>query len=74
VSSNIEAWFAYELTLQPISGVMGEFIRKNMTGDAAGVPLHLDINLIDVTTCMPMPDTYVELWNANSTVRLITSS
>ena len=27
----------------------------------------MDINVIDVTTCKPVEDTYVELWGANAT-------
>lgn len=39
-------------------------VRKGTTG----VATHLDINVIDVTTCKPIPNIYVELWGANSTV------
>lgn len=37
-----------------------------MTGEP-GVKLHLDINVIDVTDCTHVVDTFVELWGANST-------
>ncbi|KAK3322909.1 Intradiol ring-cleavage dioxygenase [Apodospora peruviana] len=47
--------------------VLGESIRTNLVEDQQGVPLHLDIQLIDVATCKPIPDTFVEMWNANST-------
>ncbi|TLS20922.1 uncharacterized protein PpBr36_10731 [Pyricularia pennisetigena] len=47
--------------------VQGEVIRPDIREESAGVVLHLDINVIDVTTCEPIPDAYVELWGCNST-------
>lgn len=31
------------------------------------MPLHLDIQVIDVNTCEPVPSVYLELWHCNST-------
>lgn len=31
------------------------------------MPLHLDIQVIDVNTCEPVPSVYIELWHCNST-------
>ena len=47
--------------------VQGELIRHDVTEDQEGVPLHLDIQLIDVNTCEPVPKVYLELWHCNST-------
>jgi protocatechuate 3,4-dioxygenase beta subunit len=60
----------YDLTYP---GVSGELIRSNVlpgvTGkDEKGVITHLDINVIDVTTCKPVTNAFVELWGCNSTV------
>ncbi|KAF2625351.1 aromatic compound dioxygenase [Macroventuria anomochaeta] len=47
--------------------VQGELIREDITEDQEGVPLHLDIQVIDVNTCEPVPSVYLELWHCNST-------
>ncbi|KAF2734091.1 aromatic compound dioxygenase [Polyplosphaeria fusca] len=47
--------------------VTGESIRTNLVDGELGVPLHLDIQLIDVNTCKPVKDVYLEIWGANST-------
>jgi protocatechuate 3,4-dioxygenase beta subunit len=47
--------------------VIGETIRSNITEDQAGIPLYLDFQVIDVTTCKPIPNIYFDVWNANST-------
>jgi protocatechuate 3,4-dioxygenase beta subunit len=47
--------------------VQGELIRSDVTEDQEGVPLHLDIQVIDVNTCEPVPQVYLELWHCNST-------
>jgi len=47
--------------------VQGELIREDITEDQEGVPLHLDIQVIDVNTCEPVPSVYIELWHCNST-------
>jgi protocatechuate 3,4-dioxygenase beta subunit len=47
--------------------VEGEVVRSNVTEDQEGVPLHLDIQLIDVNTCEPVPQAYLEIWHCNAT-------
>ncbi|KAL4949832.1 Intradiol ring-cleavage dioxygenase [Aspergillus filifer] len=47
--------------------VSGELIRKDLTEDQEGVPLYLDIQLVDSTTCEPVPDVYLDFWHCNST-------
>ncbi|KAL4912739.1 Intradiol ring-cleavage dioxygenase [Aspergillus aurantiobrunneus] len=47
--------------------VSGEMIRENLVEDQAGVDLYLDIQLIDSTTCEPVPDVFLDFWHCNST-------
>ncbi|GES63081.1 extracellular dioxygenase [Aspergillus terreus] len=47
--------------------VTGELIRTNIVEDQAGVPLYLDIQMIDTNTCDPVPDVYLDLWHCNAT-------
>ncbi|KAA8565397.1 hypothetical protein EYC84_011103 [Monilinia fructicola] len=47
--------------------VTGESIRQNVTEGQAGVPLHLEVQYIDITTCEPVPEVYVDIWNCNAT-------
>ncbi|KAJ5557057.1 Intradiol ring-cleavage dioxygenase [Penicillium frequentans] len=49
--------------------VWGELIRQNVVEEkyCRGVPMYLEIQYIDVNTCQPLPDLYVDIWNANST-------
>ncbi|KAK3326772.1 Intradiol ring-cleavage dioxygenase [Apodospora peruviana] len=47
--------------------VQGQDIRGTIVEKEIGVPLHLDFQLIDVTTCKPLKDVYIELWNVNAT-------
>ncbi|EUC40310.1 hypothetical protein COCMIDRAFT_9781 [Bipolaris oryzae ATCC 44560] len=47
--------------------VSGELIRQDMTDGEPGVPLTLDIQIIDVNTCKPVPQVYLEAWHCNST-------
>ncbi|OWZ23968.1 Extracellular dioxygenase [Phytophthora megakarya] len=47
--------------------IKGEYIRTNMTEDQSGVPMFIDIQVVDVTTCNPVKNMYVDLWHANAT-------
>lgn len=47
--------------------VQGELVREDITDDEEGVPLTLDIQIIDVKTCEPVPDAFLEIWHCNST-------
>jgi protocatechuate 3,4-dioxygenase beta subunit len=58
------------LTPESIVGpyfVAGELIRKNVTEDQAGIPVHLDLQFIDINTCEPIPNMLVDIWHANAT-------
>lgn len=47
--------------------VTGELIRKNVTEGQAGVPLYLEVQYLDINTCEPVPEVYVDIWNCNAT-------
>ncbi|KAF9887934.1 hypothetical protein FE257_009456 [Aspergillus nanangensis] len=47
--------------------VTGELIRRNIVEDQAGVPLYLDIQMIDTNTCEPVPQIYLDFWHCNAT-------
>lgn len=47
--------------------VGGESIRRDITEDQEGVSIYLDYQVIDVDTCEPVPDVYLEIWHCNST-------
>lgn len=47
--------------------VAGELVRENLVEDQAGVPLYLDVQLIDVNTCEPVPEIYTDFWHCNAT-------
>ncbi|KAJ5180129.1 hypothetical protein N7492_003339 [Penicillium capsulatum] len=47
--------------------VTGELIRENIVEDQAGVPLYMDIQLIDTNTCDPLPNIYMDIWHCNAT-------
>lgn len=47
--------------------VTGEQIRKDVTEGQVGVPLYLEVQYLDITTCLPVPEIYVDIWNCNAT-------
>ncbi|KAF3061485.1 hypothetical protein GL218_03676 [Daldinia childiae] len=47
--------------------VGGEYVRQNIIEDQAGVDTILDYQVIDVNTCEPVTDVYVEMWHCNAT-------
>lgn len=47
--------------------VTGEQIRKDVTENQAGIPLYLEVQYLDITTCLPVPQVYVDIWNCNAT-------
>lgn len=38
-----------------------------MSEDQAGVPLFLDIQIVDTSTCEPVPAVFMDVWHCNST-------
>ncbi|KAF8998533.1 Intradiol ring-cleavage dioxygenase [Cyathus striatus] len=47
--------------------VEAELIRKSAVETQEGLPLYVDIQLLDVNTCEPVTDAYMDLWHCNST-------
>lgn len=45
----------------------GENICGNVMEDQQGVPLYLDIQFIDTSTCEAVPAVFVEVWHCNAT-------
>ncbi|BGP52777.1 hypothetical protein JCM8202_003856 [Rhodotorula sphaerocarpa] len=55
------------LTEGPYYHSEGHPIRQNMAEDQLGFPFFMDVGIIDVNTCEPMPNVLVDLWHANTT-------
>lgn len=48
--------------------VLGEHVRSNVTEGETGIPVHLELQFIDVSTCDAVEDPlFVDIWNCNST-------
>lgn len=47
--------------------VDGESIRSNVSENQQGVPLFLDVQFVDTSTCEPVPAVLVDFWHCNST-------
>ncbi|PAV20642.1 aromatic compound dioxygenase [Pyrrhoderma noxium] len=47
--------------------INNELVRQNLIEDQKGVLLRLDIAVLDVATCEPLPNAFVEIWSANAT-------
>ncbi|KAK3936128.1 putative gpi anchored dioxygenase [Diplogelasinospora grovesii] len=47
--------------------VQGEQIRSNVTENLVGVPIHMEMQFIDVNTCRPAENLFIDIWSCNST-------
>ncbi|KEP49175.1 putative protocatechuate 3,4-dioxygenase beta subunit, partial [Rhizoctonia solani 123E] len=47
--------------------IQNELLRNDIREDQPGVDLFLDIGVIDIRTCQPLPKALVEIWSCNST-------
>lgn len=47
--------------------INNEFVRQDMREDQAGVTMLIDVGILDINTCEPVPNAFVEIWAANST-------
>ncbi|KAI7773502.1 hypothetical protein LA080_010560 [Diaporthe eres] len=47
--------------------VGGEYIRRDIRETQEGIDTVLDYQVIDVNTCEPVPNVYLEMWHCNST-------
>ena len=51
------------LSLTLLPDVDGEFVRWDIREDQAGVDLYVDVQVIDINTCEPVPDIYIDFWH-----------
>ncbi|KAH7320576.1 putative extracellular dioxygenase [Stachybotrys elegans] len=65
-SSNGSCVLTPEVTQGPYY-VGGEYVRKDVTDGQAGLDITLDYQVIDVDTCEPVPEVYLEMWHCNAT-------
>ncbi|KAI1121381.1 aromatic compound dioxygenase [Nemania abortiva] len=65
-SGNSSCILTPEVTQGPYY-VGGELIRRNIIEDQGGVDTIIDYQIIDVDTCDPVPNVYLEMWHCNST-------
>ena len=65
-AANTSCILAPEVTDGPYY-VLGELIRKDVTEGQVGAPLYLEVQYIDIETCEPVQDLYVDIWNCNAT-------
>lgn len=42
-------------------------LRQDMSEGQPGIPLYLDIGVLDITTCEPLENALVDLWHSNAT-------
>jgi len=47
--------------------INNELVRQDLTENASGIKLVLDIGVLDTITCEPLENVLVELWSANAT-------
>ncbi|KAK6071016.1 hypothetical protein SCUP234_09926 [Seiridium cupressi] len=47
--------------------VTGEFIRQNITEGQVGIPMHIDIQFLDMNTCTGAAALAADVWHCNST-------
>ncbi|KAI5864908.1 Intradiol ring-cleavage dioxygenase [Durotheca rogersii] len=64
--SNSSVALIPEVTIGPY-WVSGELIRTDITDDEPGVPLHLDLQFIDLNTCQAVPKMLIDAWHCNAT-------
>jgi len=58
---------APEVTEGPYYHTVGHPIRQNIAELQDGLLLLLDIGVVDVETCQPLPNVLVDIWQANAT-------
>ncbi|MFH9858077.1 intradiol ring-cleavage dioxygenase [Streptomyces sp. NPDC017202] len=44
----------------------GQYVRADITEGKAGIPLKLNLTVVDDDTCVPLPGALVELWHADA--------
>ncbi|OHE92517.1 hypothetical protein CORC01_12166 [Colletotrichum orchidophilum] len=64
--SNATCALVPETTIGPYY-VEGELIRTDTTDGQPGVPVHLDIQFVDVNDCSAVPEQIIDVWACNAT-------
>lgn len=65
-ASNNTCALVPETTIGPYY-VTGERIRSNITEGQAGVPMHIELQFVDMNTCSPVSSLLADVWHCNST-------
>jgi hypothetical protein len=47
--------------------LVNDLVRQDIRENQGGIPLRLDIGILDTSTCKPLPNVLVEIWHANAT-------
>ncbi|OOF99949.1 hypothetical protein ASPCADRAFT_503879 [Aspergillus carbonarius ITEM 5010] len=56
-----------EVTRGPYVWPRSQTLRQDMTEDQVGVPLWLDVGVLDMATCEPLPNALLDFWHCNAT-------
>ncbi|KAJ6527077.1 Intradiol ring-cleavage dioxygenase [Mycena capillaripes] len=64
-NANSSCVLAPEVTEGPYF-VSGEYVRYDIREDLEGIDTYVDVQLIDITTCEPVPDVFIDFWHANA--------
>lgn len=56
-----------QVTDGPYVWPRSQTLRQDMTEDQLGVPLWLDVGVLDMATCEPLENALVDFWHCNST-------
>ncbi|KAF3025517.1 hypothetical protein E8E14_008668 [Neopestalotiopsis sp. 37M] len=67
VLQNDTCVLAPDVTAGPYYWPRSQTLRQDMTEDQVGVPLTLDVGVLDMATCEPLPNALVSFWHCNST-------
>lgn len=65
-SSNASCILTPDVTQGPYY-VGGEYIRQDIVETQEGIATTIDYQVIDVDTCEPVPNVYLEMWHCNAT-------
>jgi protocatechuate 3,4-dioxygenase beta subunit len=65
-ASNATCALVPEVTIGPYY-VAGEMFRSDVTDRQSGVPVHLDMQFVDISTCEGVSDLLIDIWHCNST-------
>lgn len=56
-----------DVTQGPYVWPRSQTLRQDMSEDQPGVPLLLDVGVLDMATCEPLPNALVSFWHCNAT-------